>query len=176
MTSTGKFVYMAHHFILLRLNPFGLRVNREGWWFEHSMSQLQVCLSAEGAKNVSWPWLSPLRRWGNLTMAFTGKFVHMAHHSFCYGSIPLALGLAGRDGGLSTLCHSCNALLNIYHQGHVVCNLFFLIFFIFLLYISCSEKKTKTTIEYVKCYSSSGPTPAKSPSNSIRYNCQKICS
>ena len=24
---------MAHHFILLRLNPFGLRVDREGWWF-----------------------------------------------------------------------------------------------------------------------------------------------
>ena len=35
--STGKFAYMAHHFILLRLNPFGLRVDREGWWFEHSM-------------------------------------------------------------------------------------------------------------------------------------------
>ena len=35
---TGKFVYMAHHFILPRLNPFGLRVDREGWWFEHSMS------------------------------------------------------------------------------------------------------------------------------------------
>ena len=27
--------------------------------------------------------------------------------SSCYGSIPLALGLMGRDGGLSTLCHSC---------------------------------------------------------------------
>ena len=37
MTSTGKFVYMAHNFILLRLNLFGLRVDREGWWFEHSM-------------------------------------------------------------------------------------------------------------------------------------------
>ena len=24
--------------ILLRLNPFGLRVDREGWWFEHSKS------------------------------------------------------------------------------------------------------------------------------------------
>ena len=52
---------MAHHFILLRLNLFGLRVDREGWWFEHSMSSLRVCLSAEGAKNDSWPWLSPLR-------------------------------------------------------------------------------------------------------------------
>ena len=28
-------LYMAHHFILLRLNPFDLRVDREGWWFEH---------------------------------------------------------------------------------------------------------------------------------------------
>ena len=27
--------------------------------------------------------------------------------SSCYGSIPLALGLIGRDGSLSTLCHSC---------------------------------------------------------------------
>ena len=27
--------------------------------------------------------------------------------SSCYGSIPLALGLIGRDGGFSTLCHSC---------------------------------------------------------------------
>ena len=27
--------------------------------------------------------------------------------SSCYGSIPLAFGLIGRDGGLSTLCHSC---------------------------------------------------------------------
>ena len=45
---------MAHHFIMLRLNPFGLRVDGEGWWF---------CVSAEGAKNVSWPWLYPLRGW-----------------------------------------------------------------------------------------------------------------
>ena len=29
---------LAHHFILLRLNPFDLRVDREGWWFEHSVS------------------------------------------------------------------------------------------------------------------------------------------
>ena len=27
--------------------------------------------------------------------------------SSCHGSISLALGLIGRDGGLSTLCHSC---------------------------------------------------------------------
>ena len=31
MTFTGTFVYMVHHFILLQLNPFELRVDREGW-------------------------------------------------------------------------------------------------------------------------------------------------
>ena len=34
--TSGKFEYMADHFILLRLNPFDLRVDREGWWFEYS--------------------------------------------------------------------------------------------------------------------------------------------
>ena len=29
---------------------------------------------------------------------------------------------------------------------------------------------------YIKCCSSSSPRPVKSPSNSIRYDCQKICS
>ena len=41
---------------------------------------MRVCLSAEGAKDVSWPWLSPLRGWGSLTVSLTGKFVYMAHH------------------------------------------------------------------------------------------------
>ena len=80
MTSTGKFVYMANHFILLRLNPFGLSVDSEGWWFEHSMSQLRVCFSEEGARNVSWPWLSPLRGWRSLIITSTGKFLYMAHY------------------------------------------------------------------------------------------------
>ena len=31
-------ICLAHHFILLRLNSFGLRVDEEGWWFEQSMS------------------------------------------------------------------------------------------------------------------------------------------
>ena len=44
------------------------------------MSWLWVCLSAEGAKNVSWPWLSPLRELGSLTKAYTGKFVYKVHH------------------------------------------------------------------------------------------------
>ena len=115
MIHTHICVYIAHHFILVRLNPFDLRpwfrVDREGWWFEHSASQLQACLSAEGAKNVSWPWLSFLRGLGSLTMSLTGKFVYIwLTISSCCGSIPLTLdlglGLIGRDGGLSTLCHS----------------------------------------------------------------------
>ena len=71
---------MAHHLILLQLNPSGLRVDSEGWWFEHAMSQFRVDLSREGAKNVSWPWLSPLRGWGCLTMTSIVKFVYMANH------------------------------------------------------------------------------------------------
>ena len=30
-------------------------------------------------------------------------------------------------------------------------------------------------LEYIKSYSLSSPKPIKSPNNSIRYNCQKIC-
>ena len=56
------------------LVPYG---NWNGQWFEHSVSQLQVCLPAEGAKNVSsWPWLSPLQGLGSLTMAFLDKFAY----------------------------------------------------------------------------------------------------
>ena len=61
--------------LLNQPNSFYLRVDWEGRWFEHFVSQLRVCLSADGAKNVSWPWLSPLRGWGSVAMAFTGKFV-----------------------------------------------------------------------------------------------------
>ena len=77
------YIYI-HYFIMLRLNPFGLRVDNEGGWFEHSLSHLRVCLSAEGAKNVSWPWISPLRGWGSLTMAFTGKFVYIYIYIYIY--------------------------------------------------------------------------------------------
>ena len=91
MTTTGKFVYMAHHFMLLRLNPFGLRVDRKGWWIEHSVSQLRVCSSAGDAKNVSQPWLSLLQGWGSLTMTSTGKFVYMAHHFILLRLNPFSL-------------------------------------------------------------------------------------
>ena len=79
MTSIGKFVCMAHHFILLWLNPFGLRVDNEGLWLEHEMLSLRVGWSREGAKNVSWFRLSSIRGWGSLTMTSTGKLVCMAH-------------------------------------------------------------------------------------------------
>ena len=32
----------------------------------------------EGAKNVSWAWISPFRGWGSPTVAFPGKFVYIA--------------------------------------------------------------------------------------------------
>ena len=37
-----------------------------------------------------------------------------------------------------------NALLNVYQQGYVVCNLFFLIFFIFYCVYHLHRKKNKT--------------------------------
>ena len=45
---------------------------------------------------------------------------------------------------------------------------------------SKSEKKTSMpnpvkSLGYIKCHSSSSPRPVERPSNSIRYNCQKIC-
>ena len=39
---TGKFSYIGSPFHLATLNPFDLRVDWEGWWFEHYMSHLQV--------------------------------------------------------------------------------------------------------------------------------------
>ena len=77
---TGKFVYIALKLILLQLNPFALRGDREVRWFEHSVSQLWVRFSVEGAKSVSQPWISPLRSWGTLTMKFNSKFVYVAHY------------------------------------------------------------------------------------------------
>ena len=43
----------------------------------HVYVYLWVFLSAEGAKNVSWPWLSPPPGCGSLTMSFTGKYVYI---------------------------------------------------------------------------------------------------
>ena len=99
---------MAQDFILLRLNPFELRVECKGWRFERSVSYLRVCLSAEGAKNFSWPWLSPPQGWGSLTLSFTGQLLYLWLSILsCYGSMSVTLGLKMRDGYLSSLCHSC---------------------------------------------------------------------
>ena len=64
---------------------------------------------AEGAKNVSWPWLSLLRGQGSMNMASTGNLNIWLTILSCYGSIPFTLGLIGRNGGLSSLCHSCGS-------------------------------------------------------------------
>ena len=42
-------------------------------------------------------------------MSLTGKFVSLAHHFILlqFFHLDLSLVLIGRDGGLSTLCHSC---------------------------------------------------------------------
>ena len=64
----------CYHSILLTLGLIG----RDGGLRTlcHSCGW-RVCLSPEGAKNVSWSWLSPLRVWGSLTMTFTGKFIYI---------------------------------------------------------------------------------------------------
>ena len=40
---------------------------------------------------------------------------------------------------------------------------------------TCVPNPVKS-LGYIKCYFSSSPRPVKSPSNSIRYNCEKTCS
>ena len=40
--------------------------------FPQPPSPSHVCI-----KTVSWPWLSSLQGWGNLTMTFTGKFIYI---------------------------------------------------------------------------------------------------
>ena len=80
----------------------------EEWWFEHSVSQMRVALSAKGAKNVSWPWLSPLQGWGSLTRSFLGKFRSTYSSPFHLATIQSqCLMMIAGGGGLSTLYHSC---------------------------------------------------------------------
>ena len=59
ITFSGKFAYMVHHFILLQLNPIGLRVDRDG--------NLSTLCQSCGFACQERVWLSPLRRWGSLT-------------------------------------------------------------------------------------------------------------
>ena len=48
MALTGKLLYMAHHFVLLWLNPFDLKADRKGWWFEHSSVIVASLLVSRG--------------------------------------------------------------------------------------------------------------------------------
>ena len=106
MASTGKFGYIAHHFILL--HSISLTLVLIGRNKGLSTLCYSCCFDfSRGCRKYSWPWLSLLRRWGSLTMAFTCKFLYIAYHLIIYGTIPLSLVLIGNDSGLSTLCHSC---------------------------------------------------------------------
>ena len=101
-------MYTAHHFILLQLNPLNLGIDREGWWFEYSVSYLRFWLSAKSAKNIFCPWLYLLWKLGSLNMEFSAKFLcRKLGISSGYSSILWALGLIGKDGSLNNLCSSC---------------------------------------------------------------------
>ena len=54
-----------------------------------------------------WSWLSPLRGWGSLTMAFTGKPVYMAHHFILQRLNLLDLRVDRERWWFEHLCHSC---------------------------------------------------------------------
>ena len=64
-------IFMAHHFILLQLNPFDRRVDMKGWWFQ------MVIFPGPG-------WLTPFRGWGSLTMWFISKFVYIYIYIYIY--------------------------------------------------------------------------------------------
>ena len=73
------------------------------------MSQLRACLSPEGAKNVSWPLLFPLRGWGSLLWHFLVN-LDLYSSSFCLITEQAwYLIVNGRNVGLSTLRHSCGS-------------------------------------------------------------------
>ena len=107
MAFTSKFLHMAHHFILLQLNPFDLRVHKEGWWFSTLCYSCGFACQQGLVKTFPGPgylhsrdgvvWL-----WHSLVKLYIWLII-----SSCYGWITLTLGLIGRDGGLSTLCHTC---------------------------------------------------------------------
>ena len=48
-------------YVYIYVNPFDYRFDSEEWWLEHSCVLVAGFLSAEGTKNVFWPWLSLLR-------------------------------------------------------------------------------------------------------------------
>ena len=106
MTFASKFGYMANHFILLQLNAFGLRLDKEEWWFEHSVSQLRLFCQQKFLKmfaGTGYLLLKDAVIWiGHLLVNF---YIWLTISS-CLSSIPLALGLIKKNGGLRILCHS----------------------------------------------------------------------
>ena len=55
MAFTGKFVYMAHHVILLRLNPFRLRVDGHSVSWLSTLSTLSTLCHGCGYININTP-------------------------------------------------------------------------------------------------------------------------
>ena len=124
MTFLGKFahIFRSPFFYYSSIPvPFD---DWELWWFEHSVSYLQVACHQGVLKTFvpeyllfSWPWIPPLARiqsqclplrgWCTLTMTFIGNFAHI------YSS-PLYLTTAQSEclmaiesyDGLNTLWHS----------------------------------------------------------------------
>ena len=91
---TAKFVYVyvAHYFILLRLNPFDLSVDRQGWWFEHSVSQLGFDYQQRVLNMFPGPGYLRPRGSSSLTMAFTVH--HVPKCMSCHKAIVVITGRA----------------------------------------------------------------------------------
>ena len=54
--------------------------------------------NSRGAKNVTWPWIHLLRRWGSLAMAIIGKCVYIEREG------------GAREG--PTVLHTCSCSLS----------------------------------------------------------------
>ena len=91
-------IYNVHTLYIQYTLTLGL-IGRDGC-LRTLMSQFRVCLSAEGGKNVSWPWLSPFRGCVSLTMAFTGKFVIYIHITYIYICIYMYIYIYNIELGL----------------------------------------------------------------------------
>ena len=73
MAFTGKFVYVSP-FHLVRLNPFDLRVDWEGWWISSLCHSCGFACQLRVLKAFPGPVYLLVRGGTRLTMAFTGNF------------------------------------------------------------------------------------------------------
>lgn len=87
---------MAHSHCLMASRKYGGLSTLSNSW---------VIFPAENNKNISWPFLSLLRGWGNMTLVFIDKFASV----WLFRTFYLAIAI-GRDGSLSTLRCSCGLL------------------------------------------------------------------